>query len=120
MDYRVIIAGGRKFDNYKLLCEKVDFYLSEKYKTHKIVIVSGMATGADMLGCKYARDHALEILSYPADWEKYGKAAGPIRNEKMAKDSDALIAFWDGESRGTKSMIDLAKTYGLKTAVIRY
>ena len=57
---------------------------------------------------------------HPADWERHGKAAGPIRNAEMADVSDALIAFWDGQSCGTKSMIELAKRKGLQVAVVRY
>ena len=59
-------------------------------------------------------------LLYPADWERHGRAAGPIRNEEMAEVSDALIAFWDGKSRGTKSMIEIAMRKGLQVAVVRY
>ena len=59
-------------------------------------------------------------LLYPADWERHGRAAGPIRNEEMAEVSDALIAFWDGKSRGTKSMIEIARRKGLQVAVVRY
>ena len=57
---------------------------------------------------------------HPADWDKHGKAAGPIRNAEMAEVADALIAFWDGQSRGTANMISLAKSKGLSVAVVRY
>jgi len=59
-------------------------------------------------------------LLYPADWNRHGRAAGPIRNEKMAEVSDALIAFLDGKSRGTRSMIEIARRKGLQVAVVRY
>ena len=59
-------------------------------------------------------------LLHPADWNRLGRAAGPIRNEEMAEVSDALIAFWDGKSRGTKSMIEIARRKGLQVAVVRY
>ena len=68
----------------------------------------------------YAADHNLQCELFPADWEHHGKAAGPIRNAEMAEVADALIAFWDGQSRGTKSMIDLAKRKGLQVAVVRF
>ena len=57
---------------------------------------------------------------FPADWDKYGKAAGYKRNGEMARNADALIAFWDGKSRGTKHMIDLAKKYDLQARVVMY
>lgn len=57
---------------------------------------------------------------FPADWNKHGKAAGPILNAEMAEVADALIAFWDGKSRGTANMIQLAKDKGLKVAIVYY
>ena len=61
-----------------------------------------------------------ERAEFPADWERHGKAAGYIRNREMAQNADALVAFWDGESRGTKSMIDLAKEYDLAVRVLKF
>ena len=88
--------------------------------TEKIVVVCGKAKGADTLGEQYAKERGYVVAYYPADWEKYGKRAGFIRNEQMAKNADALVAFWDGKSRGTKSMIELAQRYGLKIRIKRY
>lgn len=88
--------------------------------THNVIIVSGHASGADSLGEKFAMDHNLQCELHPADWDKHGKAAGPIQNAEMAEVADALIAFWDGQSRGTRSMIDLAKRKGLQVVVVRY
>ena len=65
-------------------------------------------------------ENGWEVLSFPADWDKYGKAAGYKRNDEMARNADALIAFWDGKSRGTRHMIDLAKKYGLQTRIVGY
>lgn len=119
-DYRVIIAGCRNFYNYVTLKERCEYYLQNKMITHNVIIVSGHASGADSLGEKFAKDHNLPCELLPADWDKHGKAAGPIRNAEMAEVADALIAFRDGQSRGTKSMIDLAKRKGLQVAVVRY
>lgn len=120
MDYKVIIAGGRNFINYVMVAERCEYYLQNKMKTHNVIIVSGHASGADSLGEKFAADHNLQCELHPADWELHGKAAGPIRNAEMAEVADALIAFWDGKSPGTKSMIDLARRKGLQVAVVRY
>ena len=119
MEFRVIIAGCRDFNDYELLREKCDHMLSKKKDTHKVIIVSGHAAGADALGEVYALERGYELETYPADWSR-GRMAGPLRNEKMARVSDALIAFWDGKSRGTKNMIDLANMKGIPVRIIRY
>ncbi len=116
--FRVIIAGGRDFDNYELLKRKMDYLLSETVEP--IQVVCGLAHGADKLGHSYAKERGFEIRYFPANWSYYGKRAGPLRNEEMAKNADALVAFWDGESRGTKNMIENAKKYDLKIRVIKY
>lgn len=118
--FRIIIAGGRDFNDYNLLKEKVDNLISEKRKTHQIYIVSGKARGADSLGEKYANENGLNIMEFSGDWDKHGKSAGYKRNIEMAENADALIAFWDGESRGTKHMIDIAKEKNLPTRIIKY
>lgn len=116
--FRVIIAGGRDFSDYQLLRKKMDILLSEV--ADEIVIVCGMARGADRLGEQYAKAKDFRIDYYPANWGKYGKRAGYIRNEQMAQNADALVAFWDGKSRGTKHMIETAQKSGLKIRVIYY
>ena len=118
--YKIIIAGGRDFMNYNLLKEKVNKILQEKKLTHKIVIISGCARGADALGILYASENAFDVEEYPAEWDKYGKKAGYMRNVEMAENADALIAFWDGKSKGTKHMIDIATERNLPIRVIRY
>lgn len=117
---RIIIAGCRNFTNYALLRETCDRLLKETSVSHEVVIVSGHATGADALGEKYAQENGYTLETYPADWKRHGRAAGPIRNALMASVANALIAFWDGKSRGTKNMIDLANTKGLQVAVVQY
>ena len=118
--YKIIIAGGRDFMDYNLLKEKTNKILQEKKVTHKIVIISGCARGADTLGLRYASENTFDVEEYPADWDKYGKKAGYVRNVEMAENADALIAFWDGKSKGTKHMIDIATERNLPIRVIRY
>lgn len=119
-EFRVIIAGTRDFSDYQLLRDKCDAILSSKRQDSNIIIVSGTARGADRLGERYARERGFQLRRFPADWELYGKSAGHIRNAKMADNADALIAFWDGESKGTKNMIDNARRKGLAVRVIQY
>jgi len=115
---KVIIAGGRNFRNYEQLCKVCDNILKDQTN---IEIVSGAYyKGADKLGEKYATEKGFPIKQFPADWKKFGRAAGPKRNEQMANYADALIAFWDGKSRGTKHMIDLAKKEYLKVKLINF
>jgi len=114
---KVIVAGSRGFQDYKYLETVLDTIF--KGRTD-IEIVSGTAYGADQLGERYAHSHNLSIKRFPANWNLYGKAAGYIRNEQMAKYADACITFWDGQSRGTMHMINLAKQYGLKLKVVKY
>lgn len=117
MSFKVIIAGGRDFSNYQQLKLLVDYYLKNK---QDIEIVSGCARGADSLGEAYAKEHNYPIARFPADWDLYGKRAGYLRNQQMAEYADALIAFWDGSSRGTKHMIDIATNLGLSVRIVNY
>lgn len=120
-EFRVIIAGGREFNDYKLLEEKADFYLSKKREEgYRVIVVSGTAKGADLLGERYAKVRNYLVRRFPADWNKYGLRAGYLRNKQMAENADALIAFWDGKSKGTNHMINLAKQHHLQVAVVRY
>ena len=117
-DYRVIIAGSRSFSNYELLREHCLFMLHEKMRTHRVIIVSGHAHGADTLGERFAKEQGLTIELHPAKWRALGKAAGMIRNAEMARASDALIAFWDRKRSGTAHMISFAKRRGLEVSVV--
>ena len=82
-------------------------------------IIHGGALGIDNAASRVCRD-TWPVLTVYAKWKDYGTAAGPIRNQHMAKMADALIAVWDGESRGTKNMIETAKKRGLKVYIHRY
>jgi hypothetical protein len=114
---KVIIAGGRDFQDWDKLVDVCD----RAFKDYpQIEIVSGVANGADRLGERYANERGHLIKRYPADWDKYGKSAGYRRNAEMANYAGALIAFWDGTSRGTSHMINLAREKGLKLLIIKY
>jgi hypothetical protein len=83
----------------------------------QVEIVSGCANGADKLGERYADDSGYGITRFPAEWKLYGKQAGYIRNKQMAEYATHCVCFWDGQSKGTKMMIDLASHYQLKTEI---
>lgn len=129
-ELRIIIAGGRDFDDFSLLMNKCIEIIYEETKEddslEKIRIVSGTARGADKLGEQYAQIAHYDVSRFPAAWDLYGKSAGYRRNAKMARFASEdgnlgiLVAFWDSKSRGTKHMIDLAKRYGIKVHVVNY
>lgn len=115
--FKVVVAGGRDFTDYALLEERLD-YLA-RYLPH-VQIVSGQASGADALGERYAQNRGLSLATFPADWKTHGKAAGPIRNEQMAQYADAVVVFWDGKSKGSKSMRELALKYQRPLKTVYY
>ena len=130
MTFKVIIAGSRNFNDYNLLETKCNNILS-KIKDEIIIISGCCEKGADKLGEKYAQKRGYYVLECPAPWDdiegnpakeiginsrgqKYWKKAGPYRNELMAQEADALIAFNLNNSVGTQDMIRRAKAHGLK------
>lgn len=110
---KVIIAGSRNADATDL-----QQALTHCDWKHLITaVVSGTARGIDQAGEAWAAQEGLAVHRYPADWRRYGRSAGPRRNRQMAAAADGLIAVWDGKSRGTRSMIDAARSRGLRTFV---
>ena len=112
---KLIIAGSRDFNNYEYL---VDVLERSGFEVQEVVC--GMARGADLLGKRWADERGITVKEFPADWNSYGKRAGFIRNEQMAYYGTDLLAFWDGESRGTKHTIGLANKVGLNVYIIKY
>jgi hypothetical protein len=117
--FRIIIAGGRSFDDFDLLKTKLNLYFS-KLDLSDLEIVSGGAKGADSLGESYANINGIKLKRFPADWNKYGQGAGYRRNSEMANYANGLIAFWDGRSKGTLHMINLAKSKGIAVKIVKY
>lgn len=108
IELRVIIAGSRSFSDYDLLCDKCIDIICRKIDESKspatIRIISGTARGADRLGERFAESFRFLLSRFPADWDMYGKSAGYIRNEQMARfagenHTGMLIAFWDARAR---------------------
>lgn len=111
---RTIIAGSRGVTDYAEVLKAVT-----QTPWRPTAILSGTARGADRLGERWARENGIPIEKFPANWDAFGKRAGYLRNAEMAQNADALIALWDGRSRGTKHMIDLAEKAGLRIHVCR-
>jgi hypothetical protein len=121
--FKVIIAGSRYYDDYATLKMECDKILSRKFADPEceVIIVSGGARGADALGERYASERGLKTEVHPADWNRYGDSAGPIRNAEMAEVADALIAFpkSGAANRGTMNMVNTAREKGLQVRVIQ-
>ncbi|SHG27748.1 Protein of unknown function [Desulfacinum infernum DSM 9756] len=111
---RTIVAGSRTINDPEIISEAIrqsGFQITE--------LVSGGARGVDRLGEAWARRNGVPIRVFRADWKRYGRGAGVLRNTQMAEYADALVAVWDGESRGTLDMIQKARKLGLKVFVFR-
>lgn len=111
---RVLICGSRNWTNPNAVYDKL------RGRPDVDVVIEGCASGAD----RYAESAAFrlerKVEHYPADWTTYGKRAGYVRNRKMLAEGwpDEVWAFWDGESRGTKNMVELARAAGVTVEVI--
>lgn len=117
--FKLVVAGSRDFNDYELLKHKLIYYL-QLHDLADVEIVSGGARGADKLGERFAHEHGCKLTIMNADWDTYGKSAGYRRNAEMARYSDGCIVFWDGISKGTQHMINLAKQAEIKTIVVNY
>ncbi len=126
MKLRIIICGGRHFDDYRTLEAEVNKKLEEDgILPTEVEIVSGHCQGADMLGERYAKEYGCSLRVYPADWTKYGRAAGPIRNKQMVDyivpfENRLVIAFVNENTHGTKNTISQAKKLSIPVIEIPY
>ena len=111
---KLIVAGSRTIVNYALVSMHI-----EEYVPRPSEIVCGMAEGVDMLGYRWAEKNGVWVERFPANWKKFGKRAGILRNREMAEYADALLAFWDGWSRGTRNMIECMTDIGKPCTVKR-
>lgn len=118
---KLIIAGTRSFNDYQLLENSIiPMFLHISHLEDIEEVVSGCCSGADQLGEKWGKALYKKITRFPADWKKYGKAAGPIRNRQMAEYADQAIVFWDGSSKGALNMIQTMRELGKPVYVVIY
>ena len=117
-----LVVGSRSFTDYELLVRTLDKLLINQ---KEVTIISGGAKGTDTLAEQYAVSKGYDCIVFNADWSRYGKSAGIIRNEQMHNyiaqyKYRGCVAFWDGQSKGSKHMYDLALKEGIPTRIVRY
>ena len=113
---KLAIIGSRTFNDYERMCNEILTLFTDKIEC----IVSGGAKGADSLGERYAKERDIQTIILKPDWNKYGRSAGFIRNHDIIKTCTHVIAFWDGQSKGTKHSIDLAKQLGKPCWIVKF
>lgn len=122
--FALLIAGSRSVTDYQLVSRTIDRLIAPIRNKYDFLIVSGGARGVDSMAETYARQREMSLRVMPADWKRYGKAAGYIRNEEMHRyistfEHRGAVAFWDGQSKGTAHSFDLAEKYKNPLRVIR-
>ncbi len=118
-EVRLIVAGSRNYSDYRFFSETMAAHVEKFFKDKRICFISGKArTGADDMIIRWCVEKGYPISAFPADWDLHGKAAGFVRNAEMAKDATDLITFYDGVSKGTRHMVDIAIKCGIKPVTI--
>jgi len=110
---RIGVVGSRQFSDYTKLCNVLTPLMP-------FTLVSGGAKGADKLSEQFADEHNLEKIIHKPNWKKYGRGAGFIRNADIVADSDVLVAFWDGKSKGTENSIDIARKKRIPIITVKF
>lgn len=127
MGAKVIMAGGRDYDNEQLMHDQAYYFM--RNLEVELIITGGQKTwhkgkkkfiGADYQAKLFAEKKGIQHKEFPADWDRYGNRAGFIRNTAMGEVGTHLLAFWDGKSRGTKMMIDIARRKGIPVEIVFY
>ena len=117
---RVIVAGSRGITDRGLVFAKIESMTRRLWALSGFEVVSGMADGPDTLAIEWAEraGFAGSVVRFPAEWDRYRRAAGPIRNQQMSWYGTHLLSFWDGQSHGTRSMIEIARRDGLHVRTV--
>jgi hypothetical protein len=113
---KIAVVGSRNFNDYDLLSEVLFSSVSPNEDT----LISGGAKGADSLAEQFAKENEIDCKIFEAEWDKFGKSAGFLRNEQIVEEAEHVIAFWDGKSKGTLNTINKAKKKGINPLVIYF
>lgn len=114
---KLAIIGSRGFSDYDLLSRTIEFYFRDGEINE---IVSGGAAGADSLAGRWAREFQVKLTEFLPDWNKHGKSAGFIRNMDIVKYADMVLAFWNGQSKGTQNSLSIAQRLKKRTLIIYF
>ena len=121
---KILVCGSRSITNKDFIFFTIRKFVKNLYSNPtnllKPVIIEGEARGVDSIAKSWAIENGWGIESYPAEWDKYGKSAGYIRNEVMVKKADYVIVIWDGQSKGTKHTMDLCNKYKKPYVTVTY
>jgi len=121
---RLAIVGSRNFNNKSLMAHYLAMimlsYQDSELGVPDVEIISGGASGADAMGEKFAHIYQVPITVFRPKWNELGKSAGFIRNKQIVDACDMVLAFWDGNSKGTKHTIDLAKEAKKPTFIVYF
>lgn len=118
---KILICGGRDFNDEDLMVENINQLLDELGLVEsQITIITGMAKGADLMAYELALHNGIKTICIPAEWSKYGISAGFKRNLEMLNHADYVLAFWDGNSKGTFHTIYTAGKRNIPVKVINY
>lgn len=116
---QLVVAGTREYSNRDEIFARLDKYHQRcKDAGTELIIIEGEARGPDLISREWAESRGVPFRPYPADWDEYGKGAGFIRNEEMAKAGTHVLAFWDGRSNGTNDMIERGLKHQRRVLVI--
>ena len=116
---KVVVSGSRGINNYDYVRNAFIFSgIWKRFKSNLTILHGACKNSPDIQAGKFAKNNALKCEEYPADWDVHGKRAGMLRNIEMGKQADALVAIWDGISKGTKQMIDWCDNRGLYCYVL--
>lgn len=110
---RLAVVGSRTFEDYELLSANLQ-------RINPSIVISGGAKGADSLAKEWAKVNNKQYIEHLPDWESHGNSAGYRRNQLIVQNADGLIAFWDGQSKGTKHSIDIAQAKGIPVWIVRF
>ncbi|MBQ6819161.1 MAG: DUF2493 domain-containing protein [Clostridia bacterium] len=105
----IVVAGCRDFTDYSVARQAIAAFLAEHYPNQAVTFVLGGCRGADSLGERYAVEQGIPVEYHLPQWERYGRGAGPKRNQQMAQRADHILCFWDGQSKGTCSLMQIAR-----------
>lgn len=119
-ELHLLVCGSRTITDKNWIFSQIEKYYHENFENFDIILIEGAARGVDLISKSYAIEKGWKVEEYPAEWDKYGKSAGYIRNDVMVKKADAVLILWDGTSKGTKHDIDLCQRYGKQHLVVKY